>query len=225
MKKAIILFSGGLDSTTCLAYAKAEGYIPYALTFYYRQKHHGELAAAKHIAKYFNVAEHKVLSFDFLNQIGGSALTDEYITVPDFKGDENIPVTYVPARNTIFLSIALSWAEVIGATDIFIGANSIDYSGYPDCRPDYINAFENMANLATKASVEEGRHIKIHAPLLTLSKSEIIKLGMKLKVDYSATVSCYRLDDQLRSCGSCDSCAHRKKGFLDANILDPTTYQ
>ena len=223
-KKAIILFSGGLDSTTCLAIAKAEGYIPYALTFHYNQKHQGEVIAAKRIANYLGVQEHKIIALDFLGQLGASALTDKNIAVPDYQGDEEIPSTYVPARNTIFLSVATAWAEVIGTSDIFIGATIIDYSGYPDCRPDYLRAFEKMADLATKAGIEGSQRLKIHAPLLQLHKSQIIQMGMKLGIDYSMTVSCYRLDAEGRSCGCCDSCTYRKRGFAKAGIPDPTLY-
>lgn len=223
-KKAIILFSGGLDSTTCLAIAKAEGYIPYALTFHYNQKHDGEVMASKRIAQHFSVKEHKIISIDFLSDIGASALTDKNIAVPDFTGDQQIPTTYVPARNTIFLSMALGWAEVIGASDIFMGANHLDYSGYPDCRPDYLRSFEKMANLATKAGVEGRQQFKIHAPLLELKKSQIIQRGLKLGIDYGMTVSCYRLNAEGQSCGSCDSCEYRKKGFSEAGVMDPTLY-
>jgi 7-cyano-7-deazaguanine synthase len=223
-KKAIILFSGGLDSTTCLAMAKAEGYALYALTFHYNQKHQGEVDAAKRIAKQFSVTEQKIISLDFLSELGTSALTDHSLVVPDYQGNNSIPTTYVPARNTIFLSMAIAWAEVIGTSDIFIGANVIDYSGYPDCRPDYLRAFEKMADLATKAGVEGKQHLKIHAPLLHLNKSQIIQAGIKLGIDYSMTVSCYRLDAAGRSCGCCDSCIYRKKGFFEAGIADPTIY-
>lgn len=223
-KKAVILFSGGLDSTTCLALAKSEGYIPYALTFDYNQKHSGEVNAAKQIATRFAVEEHKIISMDFLHQLGASALTDEKMAVPDYHSSNVIPTTYVPARNTIFLSMALAWAEVIGAADIFIGANVIDYSNYPDCRPDYLIAFEDMANLGTKAGTEGRQYLKIHAPLLALSKSDIIKLGTRLGVDYGMTVSCYRLSADQRSCGKCDSCVFRKKGFAEAELADPTVY-
>ncbi len=223
-KKAIILFSGGLDSATCLAIAKAEGYILYALTFHYNQKHQGEIIAAKRIAKHWSVQEHKIISLDFLSELGASALTDESISVSDYQGDGKIPTTYVPARNTIFLSMAVAWAEVIGTSDIFIGANIIDYSGYPDCRPNYLCAFEKMADLATQAGVEGRQHLKIHAPLLELNKCQIIQTGMKLGIDYGMTVSCYRLDSENRSCGCCDSCVYRKKGFADAGVADPTKY-
>lgn len=222
-KKAIVLFSGGLDSTTCLAIAKSQGFLPYALSFDYGQKHKAELIAARRIASLFEVKEHRLISLSFLGEIGASALTDESIKVMDHQGDSKIPSTYVPARNTIFLSMALAWGEVLGAFDIFIGANILDYSGYPDCRPDYLRAFENMANLATKEGIE-GKKLTIHAPLLQLSKSQIIQEGVRLGVDYSMTVSCYRLDEHGRSCGSCDSCMYRKKGFAEAGISDPTRY-
>ncbi len=223
-KKAIILFSGGLDSTTCLAVAKAQGYTSYALTFDYSQKHNAEVIAAQRIAKYLSVQEHKIISMDFLKGLGASALTDDNILIPDFQCDDKIPTTYVPARNTIFLSMALAWAEVIGTSDIFIGANVVDYSNYPDCRFDYLRAFESMADLATKAGAEGQQRLKIHAPLLQLNKSQIIQLGMKLGIDYSMTVSCYRLDADGRSCGRCDSCVFRKKGFAEAGLADPTLY-
>ena len=223
-KKAIILFSGGLDSTTCLAMAKAQGFILYALSFHYNQKHQGEIMAAQRIAKLFAVQEHKIISLDFLSGLGASALTDDTLSVPDYQGDGKIPSTYVPARNTIFLSMALAWAEVIGTSDIFMGANIIDYSGYPDCRPAYLHAFEKMADLATKAGVEGQQQLKIHAPLLQLNKGQIIQAGMQLGIDYSMTVSCYRLDTEGRSCGCCDSCVYRKKGFAEAGIPDPTRY-
>jgi 7-cyano-7-deazaguanine synthase len=222
-KKAVILFSGGLDSTTCLAIAEAEEYLCYALSFDYGQKHCVELEVAKRVAAMMQVKEHKIVSLG-LGEIGGSALTDKKISVEDHKGDNEIPLTYVPARNTVFLAIALGWAEVLGAFDIFIGANYIDYSGYPDCRPEYLHAFENVAKLATKAGVEGG-HYTIHAPLLHLSKAQIIQQGMKLGVDYSKTLSCYRASLDGLACGKCDSCIYRKKGFLEAGLLDPTQYQ
>jgi len=220
--KAVILFSGGLDSTTCLAIAKSQGFACYALSFDYGQKHHAELAGATKLAKLFDVTEHKIVKLA-LNDFGGSALTDQRISVPDYQGDGKIPSTYIPARNTIFLSIALGWAEVINAVDIFLGANHLDYSGYPDCRPEYLSAFETMANLATKAGVE-GQHFKIHAPLLQLHKHQIIREGLRLGIDYSMTFSCYRLDTHGRACGRCDSCVHRKKGFAEAGVPDPTQY-
>lgn len=221
-KKAVILFSGGLDSTTVVAIAKAAGYACYTLSFDYGQKHRSELDFAKRAADHLNVAEHRIVTVA-LNEIGGSALTDTKMTVEDFKNDNSIPSTYVPARNTIFLSVALGWAEVLGAFDIFIGANHLDYSGYPDCRPEYLHAFETMANLATKAGVEGARYT-IHAPLLQLRKHEIITQGIALGVDYSMTVSCYRADAKGRACGKCDSCVYRQKGFVEAGVVDPTRY-
>jgi 7-cyano-7-deazaguanine synthase len=221
-KKAVVLFSGGLDSTTCLAIAKSEGFDCYALSFDYGQKHSHELDAAKRIATLFDVKEHKIISLQ-LNELGGSALTDKSMQVPDYQGNGDIPVTYVPARNTVFLSIALGWIEVLGGFDIFIGANELDYSGYPDCRADYFKAFETLANLATKAGVEGGRYT-IHTPLIKMKKHEIIQYGMRLGVDYSMTVSCYRLDSNERACGNCDSCTYRKKGFSEAGVTDPTKY-
>lgn len=223
-KKAVILFSGGLDSTTCLAIAKSQDFEVYVLSFHYGQKHDIEVKRAVEIARRYQVAGHEVMTLP-IHQYGGSALTASDIAVPD-HGDETIakvPVTYVPARNTIFLSYALGYAEVIGAYDIFIGANHVDYSGYPDCRPDYLQAFEKVANLATKAG-REGQHFQIHAPLLQLSKAEIIALGTKLGVDYQQTISCYRADQHGRACGKCDSCVYRKKGFEEAGVTDPTIY-
>lgn len=221
-KKAVILLSGGLDSTTCLAIAKQAGFACYALSFNFGQKHSVELESAKSIAIKLGVSEHKILPLA-LSELGGSSLTDKNIDVPDYSGNTEIPSTYVPARNTVFLSIALGWAEVLGAFDIFIGANDVDYSGYPDCRPEYLKAFETLANLATKAGVE-GARFQIHAPLLRLSKNEIIKKGIELGIDYSMTVSCYRADEQGRACGKCDSCVYRKKGFKEAGVKDPTWY-
>jgi 7-cyano-7-deazaguanine synthase len=222
-KKAIILFSGGLDSTTCLAIAKQQGFLLHALSFDYGQKHKAELIAAERIATLMGVQAHKFISLTALGELGASALTDDRIAVDDYSNTNTVPNTYVPARNTIFLSMAMAWAEVINASDIFIGANSLDYSGYPDCRPDYLRSFEEMANLATKAGIE-GKRLTIHAPLLLLTKSQIIQAGLALGVDYSFTVSCYRLDKNGRSCGSCESCMYRKKGFTEAGILDPTQY-
>jgi len=221
-KNAIILFSGGLDSTTCLAIAKAQGFSCYALSFLYGQKHHVEIQHAKSIAAKSGVLFHKVLALP-LDDIGGSSLTDSKSAVPDFKDHADIPNTYVPARNTIFLSFALAWGEVVNAYDIFIGANYLDYSGYPDCRPDYLKAFEKMAMLGTKTG-PGGRSFKIHAPLLQMHKKEIICTGMDLGVDYSQTISCYRVDNNGRACGQCDSCVYRKKGFSEAGVLDPTSY-
>lgn len=221
-RKAVILLSGGLDSTTCLAYAKNQGFDCYALSFNYGQRHHAELNAAKKIAAHFNVP-HKIFTID-VSQFGGSALTDNNIDVPNHDEHRTeIPSTYVPARNTIFLSIALAWAEVLGAKDIFIGVSHVDYSGYPDCRPEFIKAFQQLANLATKIGVEEGG-ITIHTPIIQLSKAETIQLGEKLGVDYAMTVSCYQLDDTGRACGKCDSCSLRKKGFAAANVADKTIY-
>ncbi|MDH5219315.1 MAG: 7-cyano-7-deazaguanine synthase QueC [Gammaproteobacteria bacterium] len=220
-KRAVVLLSGGLDSTTVLAVAKSKGYECYALSFDYGQRHDAELKAAARIASDMGVVEHKVLRLD-INQFGGSALTDMAIDVPDFPG-EGIPVTYVPARNTIFLSMALAYAEVLGAMDIFIGVNAVDYSGYPDCRPEYIQAFQQMANLATRAAVE-GEPVTIHAPLIDLTKAEIIDLGQALGVDYALTVSCYSADSEGKACGHCDSCRLRKQGFIDAGLEDPTLY-
>ena len=221
-KKAIILLSGGLDSITVLALAKQQGYECYALSFDYGQRHNAELVAASQIAKHYEVKDHKIIKLG-LGAIGGSALTDEHIAVPNTP-QVGIPVTYVPSRNTIFLSFALGWAEVVEAHEIFIGVNAVDYSGYPDCRPEFISAFQNLANLATKAGVE-GEHVKIHTPLIDLSKAEIIKLGLTLSVDYRMTVSCYSADVHGHACGLCDACRLRKAGFDDAGALDPTRYQ
>tara|TARA_R110002072_G_scaffold21902_3_gene77145 strand:- start:17968 stop:18645 length:678 start_codon:yes stop_codon:yes gene_type:complete len=220
--KAIVLVSGGLDSATTLAIAKDLGFECYALSFNYGQRHIAELKAASRIAKSFGAEDHKIINID-LGQIGGSALTDNAIDVPESPSD-GIPITYVPARNTLFLSYALAWAEVLNANDIFLGVNAVDYSGYPDCRPEYINAYEHLATLATKAGVE-GTRFKIHAPLIDLSKADIIKKGMLLNVDYGLTVSCYQADGQGRACGVCDSCRFRKEGFIAADINDPTHYQ
>ena len=223
MKKAVILLSGGLDSTTCLAIAKAQGFICYALSFAYGQRHAQEVIAAHTIAQKMGVADHRVVHLD-IGQFGASALTDPSIDVPCYQETTDIPVTYVPARNTVFLSIALGFAESIGAFDIFIGANAVDYSGYPDCRKEFIDAFQTLANVATKAGVN-GEQFTIQAPLLHLSKSEIIDTGIKLGVDYSLTVSCYQLNDKGAACGRCDSCVLRQQGFIAANIKDPTRYQ
>jgi 7-cyano-7-deazaguanine synthase len=221
-KKAVILLSGGLDSITVLALAKKQGFKCYALSFDYGQRHNAELKAAAQIAADYQVEEYKIINIG-LSSIGGSALTDEHIAVPDTL-QEGIPVTYVPARNTIFLAFALGWAEVLNAHDIFIGVNAIDYSGYPDCRPEFIKVFQQLANLATKAGVE-GEHFTIHTPLISLSKAEIIKLGTELGVNYNRTVSCYSADEQGRACGVCDACRLRKAGFTEAGIVDPTRYQ
>ncbi len=220
-RKAIVLFSGGLDSTTTLALAQSRGYDCYALSVRYGQRHSTELQAAERIAQLFNVCEHRTFEID-LSMFGGSALTDHAVQVPEHPA-EGIPVTYVPARNTVFLSVALAWAEVIHARDIFIGVNAVDYSGYPDCRPEYVEAYQDMANLATRDAVE-GHGLTIHAPLVSLSKSEIIRLGHDLGVDYSLTVSCYSADAQGRACGKCDACRFRKQGFAEAGIDDPTRY-
>jgi 7-cyano-7-deazaguanine synthase len=221
-KKAVILVSGGLDSSTVLAMAKQQGFDCYTLSFDYGQRHRSELFAAAKVSEAMQVEAHKVVSLD-LGTIGGSALTDTNIDVPEYE-TSGIPVTYVPARNTVFLSIALGWAEVLGANDIFVGVNAVDYSGYPDCRPDYINAFEQMANLATKAGVE-GNKLTVHAPLIDMTKGQIIQAGIKIGVDYSVTVSCYQTDEQGAACGVCDSCRLRKQGFIDAGLKDPTRYK
>ncbi len=224
-KRAIILLSGGLDSATVLAIARDQGFECLALSFAYGQRHQIELAAARQLAKAFSVVEHRELDID-LAAFGGSALTDPAIAIPEvpFEPEEGIPVTYVPARNTIFLSLALAWAEVMEVFDIFIGINAVDYSGYPDCREEFIRAFETMANLATRAGVE-GRHVHIHTPLIELSKADIIRRGGAFGVDYSLTISCYQPDPQGRACGRCDSCRLRRQGFADAGLDDPTRYQ
>ncbi|MCK4905885.1 7-cyano-7-deazaguanine synthase QueC [bacterium] len=223
MKKAVVLTSGGLDSTTVLALSKSEGFKIYALTFDYGQRHKQELSSAKKVAKYFGVIEHKIIKIN-LRCFGGSALTDD-IRVPQGGKikHKNIPITYVPARNTIFLSYALAWAEVLKSHDIFIGVNAVDYSGYPDCRSEYIKAYQKMADLATKASVE-GETIKIHTPLINMSKAEIIKKGIKLGVDYSITHSCYNPARNGVACSKCDSCLLRQKGFKEAGIRDSIKY-
>lgn len=222
MKKAIVLVSGGLDSATCLAIATAKGYSCYALSFDYGQRSVSELDAAKRVVSANTVVDHKVIQLK-MGEFGGSALTDTNIDVPEIES-EGIPVTYVPARNTIFLSYALAWAEVVDATAIFIGVNALDYSGYPDCRPEYIEAFQKLIDLATKVGVE-GQRIALETPLINLSKAEIIKTGEGLGVNYGLTVSCYQADDLGRACGVCDSCRLRKKGFKDADAADPTRYQ
>ena len=219
--KAVVLVSGGLDSATVLAMARAQEYDCFALSFDYGQRHRTELEAASRVATALGAAEHKTITLD-LAGIGGSALTDAAIAVPEQAG-EGIPVTYVPARNTVFLALALGWAEVIAAQDIFIGVNAVDYSGYPDCRPEFITAFEKTANLATKAGVE-GRPFHIHTPLIQLSKARIIQAGLHLGVDYAMTVSCYQADAQGRACGRCDSCRLRREGFIAAGVADPTRY-
>jgi 7-cyano-7-deazaguanine synthase len=221
-KRAVILLSGGLDSATVLAMAKADGYSCYSMSFDYGQRHRSELLAAERVALQQGVIEHKVVGLN-LNGIGGSALTDSRIAVPEQPG-EGIPLTYVPARNTVFLALALGWAEVLEARDIFIGVNAVDYSGYPDCRPQFIAAFEQLANLATRAGVE-GQSFHIRAPLLHMSKSEIVQAGSALGVDYGLTVSCYQADAEGRACGRCDSCRFRAAGFAAAGMPDPTPYQ
>ena len=222
-KKAIVLVSGGLDSATVLAAAANQGYACHAISFDYGQRHRAELAAADRVATSLGALEHRVIPID-LSAFGGSALTDEAIAVPEagVVADE-IPVTYVPARNTVFLSLALAWAEVLGAIDLFIGVNAVDYSGYPDCRPEFIDAFQQLANLATKVGVE-GASFSIHTPLIDLSKAEIIQMGMDLGVDYSQTVSCYQADASGAACGKCDSCRLRREGFEAAGVADPTRY-
>ena len=221
MKKAVVLLSGGLDSATVLAIAKAEGYACYALSFDYGQRHGAELAAAERVADFLGVEDRKRIHIG-LDSIGGSALTDARIAVPDHP-QPGIPVTYVPARNTVFLAFALGWAEVLGAADIFIGVNAVDYSGYPDCRPEFIAAFQTLAQLATKAGVE-GAELRVHTPLIQLSKAEIIHKGMALGVDYALTVSCYAADPEGRACGVCDACRLRAAGFVAAGLADPTRY-
>ncbi|MGB6012347.1 MAG: 7-cyano-7-deazaguanine synthase QueC [Desulfobacterales bacterium] len=226
VKKAVVLSSGGLDSTTAMAIAKFEGFEIYSLSFSYGQRHAVELEAAQKVADALGVTEHLVINMD-LNKIGGSSLTDD-IDVPKKRDEQamtqEIPVTYVPARNTIFLSFALAWAEVLESSDIFIGVNAVDYSGYPDCRPEYIDAFERMANLATKAGVEGITKIRIRTPLIHLTKAQIIQKGMELGVDYALTHSCYDPSPQGPACGECDSCFLRKKGFKEAGVKDPTKY-
>ena len=223
MSKAVILLSGGLDSTTVLAIAKSQGYDCYALSFDYGQKQRSELESSISIAKKSNVIEHRIMKIS-LSDIGGSALTDQSIDVPKYSESDEIPITYVPARNTIFLSFALAWAEVVDCQTIFIGVNALDYSGYPDCRPEFIEAFENMANLATKQSVE-GDRIQIKTPLISMTKAEIIQKGLGLGVDYSETTSCYDANTLGEACGECDACVLRKIGFENANVEDPTRYQ
>ena len=221
VKNAVVLLSGGLDSATVLAMARKQGYDCYALSVDYGQRHHAELAAAKKVAASLGAVEHRVINID-LTAFGGSALTDSRIAVPEHE-TAGIPLTYVPARNTIMLSLALAWAEVLKSQDIFFGVNAVDYSGYPDCRPEYVDAFQNMANLATKAAVE-GLPLKIHAPLLHMSKAEIIRQGTLLGVDFGLTVSCYQADEEGRACGLCDSCRLRQAGFEEAAIFDVTRY-
>ena len=226
-RKAVVLLSGGLDSSTTLAIAKAKGYRPYALTFRYGQRHEVEIEAARQVAAGMGVAQHVVVDIN-LRLFGGSALTDD-IAVPKGRSAEemgaDIPVTYVPARNTIFLSFALAWAEVLGAEDIFIGVNALDYSGYPDCRPEYVQAFQKMANLATKAAVEGRQHITIHTPLIDLTKAQIIQRGLELGVDYTLTRSCYDPSPNGEACGQCDACQLRLKGFRETGQADPAPYR
>ena len=222
MKKAVVLLSGGLDSATTLAIARRNQFECYALSVDYGQRHESELNAAKNVAKALGAVEHKVIKID-LTSFGGSALTDQTIKIPTAGECGAIPITYVPARNTIMLSLALAWAETLHCEDIFVGVNAVDYSGYPDCRPEFIKAFDRMANLATKAAVE-GKQLTVHAPLMDLSKKEIIQAGIALGVDYSLTVSCYQADETGRACGICDSCRIRKAGFEAVDVLDATHY-
>jgi len=222
LPKAVVLLSGGLDSATTLAMALQQGFDCYCLSFDYGQRHRSELEAAKQLADQIGCSEHRVMRLD-LGLTGGSALTDLAIAVPE-SSTEGIPVTYVPARNTVFLSLALGWAEVLAATDLFIGVNAVDYSGYPDCRQEFINKYQELANLATKAGVE-GAHYRIHSPLIDLGKAAIIKTGTALGVDFSNTISCYQADEQGRACGRCDSCGLRRAGFEQAGLPDPTRYQ
>jgi 7-cyano-7-deazaguanine synthase len=219
MPCAVVLLSGGLDSATCLAMARAQGFESYALSVAYGQRHAAELVAARRIAAILGAREHRVARVE-LGQFGGSALTDAGIAVPEDRADDAIPVTYVPARNTVMLSMALAWAEVLGANDIFIGVNAVDYSGYPDCRPEFIAAFQTTARLATKAGVQ-GQPLTIHAPLMALSKAQIIRRGVALGVDYGLTVSCYQADDQGRACGRCDACRLRRARFAAAELDHP----
>ena len=223
MKPAVVLLSGGLDSATVLALAKSQGYACHALSVQYGQRHQAELDAAARVVAHIGAAQHKVVSVD-LSTFGGSALTDAAIAVPtDGVKPGLIPVTYVPARNTIMLSLALAWAEVLGSRDIFFGANALDYSGYPDCRPDFMQAFEHLANLATRAGVE-GAHLALHTPIIAMSKAQIVRLGTQLGVDYGLTVSCYQADAAGRACALCDSCRLRRAGFEAAGMPDPTIY-
>jgi 7-cyano-7-deazaguanine synthase len=224
-RSAIVLVSGGLDSATCLAIARAEGFRCHALSFQYGQRHHAELNAARKVAAQLGAVEHRVMQID-LGGFGGSALTDASIAVPeDGAGGAAIPITYVPARNTVFLAFALAWAEVLQAHDIFIGVNAVDYSGYPDCRPEFIDAFARMANLATREGVESREPLRIRTPLIDLTKAEIIRRGAGLGVDFGTTVSCYQADEQGRACGRCDSCRLRRAGFEAAAAPDPTAYR
>ncbi|MBX9587468.1 MAG: 7-cyano-7-deazaguanine synthase QueC [Gammaproteobacteria bacterium] len=222
MRKAVVLFSGGLDSTTCMAIARSQGFELYALTFQYGQKHSAEVNAAKRAVSYFEAKEHRIITID-IGQFGHSALTDQSIDVPDYSGAGKIPATYVPARNTIFLSYALAYAEIIGSTDIFSGNCSTDHAGYPDCKPEYFAAYQTMARLATKAGVE-GELVTFHTPLMMLTKADTIRIGSELGVDYSKTVTCYRASDEGEACGRCDACVLRRCGFETANIPDSTRY-
>lgn len=222
MKKAVVLLSGGLDSVTALAMAREQGFECYTLSFNYGQRHNSELTAARVLSSQNGAVEHKVIEID-LTAIGGSALTDNQIDVPE-TFEDGIPITYVPARNTIFLSIALGWAEVLSADAIFVGVNAVDYSGYPDCRPDFITAFEQLANVATKAGVE-GNKLSVHAPLMSMTKADIIQQGLRLGIDYGQTISCYQADHDGKACGKCDSCRFRQQGFKQAGVTDPTRYQ
>jgi len=218
---AVVLLSGGLDSATTLAMARSEGYRCYALSVFYGQRHAAELNAARNVAQQLGAHDHRVIDVD-MRRIGGSALTDPNIAVPETEQD-GIPITYVPARNTVLLALALGWAEVLSADHIFVGVNAVDYSGYPDCRPAFIDAFEQLAGLATRAGVE-GHVMRIHAPLIDLTKAEIIGIGMELGVDYAITVSCYQADSDGRACGRCESCRLRREGFRNADLVDPTIY-
>ena len=220
---AVMLLSGGLDSATCLAIARAEGFACHALSFAYGQRHETELRAAELVARELGAVQHRVMHID-LAAFGGSALTDRNLAVPE-SPSSGIPITYVPARNTVFLSFALAWSEVLGAHDIFIGVNAVDYSGYPDCRPEFIEAFEKMANLATRAGVEGAARLRIRTPLIDLTKADIVRRGLALGVDYSRTVSCYQADHDGRACGKCDSCRLRRAGFEAAGVPDPTRYR
>ncbi|BCA78227.1 7-cyano-7-deazaguanine synthase QueC [Desulfuromonas sp. AOP6] len=222
-KKAVVLYSGGLDSTTCMAIAQAEGFVPYAMSFAYGQRHSVEVSKAMEYAKEIGAKDHHLVEFD-LRRIGGSALTSDLEVPKEGVEEGNIPVTYVPARNTIFLSFALGWAEVLGAFDIYIGVNALDYSGYPDCRPEYIAAFETLANLATREGVEGRGRYRIHTPLMTLTKGEIIRRGLQLGVNYALTHSCYDPSPEGLSCGICDSCRLRLKGFAEVGVADPIPY-
>jgi 7-cyano-7-deazaguanine synthase len=222
-RPAVVLVSGGLDSATCLAIARADGFRCHALSFAYGQRHEAELLAAENVARSLGAGQHRVMSID-LAAFGGSALTDRRIAVPETPA-AGIPVTYVPARNTVFLSLALAWAEVLGAQDIFIGVNAVDYSGYPDCRPEFIATFERLANLATRAGVEGKARIRVRTPLISLTKAEIIRRGLELGVEYADTVSCYQADEHGRACGRCESCRLRREGFAAAGVADPTRYR